>query len=198
MVFARSDRKVLEIRRHSLTKKGPDRGKGSHLSGAGVQLARRIGETIGPCDLVLTSPSPRTIETALAMGYAVDECLDALGEMPEAFVQEIGHHERWSWEEPFQVFAEVFARGGAAAQVGQHVRAAWRAAAAALPDPGKGLLITHGRLLEVGVVACLPETPLVICGRSFSHCEGLQLGYEAGQFHLLQQLRLVSTDHASE
>jgi broad specificity phosphatase PhoE len=186
--------KVLEIRRHSLTKKGPDRGKGSHLSGAGVQLARRIGETIGPCDLVLTSPSPRAIETALAMGYAVDACLDALGEMAEAFVQEIGHHERWSWEEPFQVFAQILARGGATAQVGHHIQAAWRMAAEALPDPGKGLLITHGRLLEVGVVACLPETPMAVFGQPFGHCEGIQLRYEAGHFQLLHLLRLGSAD----
>ncbi|MGO8949099.1 MAG: hypothetical protein ACLQUY_15920 [Ktedonobacterales bacterium] len=81
-------------------------------------MARRIGETVGPCDLVLTSPSPRAIETALAMGYAVDACSDVLGEMPEAFVQEIGHHERWAWAEPFAVFAEVIARGGAMASDG--------------------------------------------------------------------------------
>jgi broad specificity phosphatase PhoE len=189
--------KVLEIRRHSLTKKGPDRGKGSHLSGAGVQLARRIGETIGPCDLVLTSFSPRTIETALAMGYAVDESLGALGEMPEAFVQDIGHHERWAWEEPFQVFAEVLARGGATAQVGHHLQEAWRAAAEAVSANGKGLLITHGRLLEVGVVACLPAAQVAAFGRPFGHCEGIQLGYEAGQFHLIHLLRLIPAERSA-
>lgn len=163
-----------------------------------MQLVCQIGETVGPCALVLTSPSPRAIETALAMGYAVDECLNALGEMPEAFVQEIGHHERWAWEEPFQVFAQVFARGGATAQVGHHIQAAWRTAAEALPDLGEGLLITHGRLLEVGAVACLPTAQVATFGRPFGHCEGIQLGYEAGHFHLLHLLRLASSDHAPE
>jgi hypothetical protein len=36
----------LEVRRHSLTKKGPARGRGSHLSAEGVALARcRTGST---------------------------------------------------------------------------------------------------------------------------------------------------------
>lgn len=33
----------LEVRRHSLTKKGPARGRGSHLSAQGVTLARAVG-----------------------------------------------------------------------------------------------------------------------------------------------------------
>jgi hypothetical protein len=34
---------IIDIRRHSLTKKGASRGRGSHLSHAGVDLARAIG-----------------------------------------------------------------------------------------------------------------------------------------------------------
>ena len=33
----------LEVRRHSLTKKGAARGRGSHLSAEGVMLARLVG-----------------------------------------------------------------------------------------------------------------------------------------------------------
>ena len=44
------------------------RGKGSHLSAEGVALAPTIGATIGPVDLVLTSLSPRTLETAIFTG----------------------------------------------------------------------------------------------------------------------------------
>ena len=57
---------TIEIRRHSYTKKGESRGKGSHLSAEGVALAREIGHHIGPFDLVLTSDSPRTLETAIS------------------------------------------------------------------------------------------------------------------------------------
>ena len=194
--------KVFAIRQQSLTKKGPERGMGSPLSGAGGQLARRIGETIGPCDLVLSSPSPRTIETALATGYTVDGCLNALGELPEAFVEEIGHRERWAWEDPFQVLAQVLAQvvaqGRAAAQMGHRIRAAWRTSADAVPDQEKVPLTTYGRLLEVGVVACLSAAYMAAWGRPFGDCEGIQLGDEAGNFHLLDLLRLESANHTRQ
>lgn len=60
--------KTLDIRRHSLRKDGG----GSQLSQAGVDLARRIGATLGPYAQVVTTPVPRTRETAIAMGFAVD------------------------------------------------------------------------------------------------------------------------------
>ena len=63
----------LEVRRHSLTKKNPVRGRGSHLSAEGVALARLVGASLGPFASVVTSASPRAIETAVAMGFAVDD-----------------------------------------------------------------------------------------------------------------------------
>jgi hypothetical protein len=38
--------RTIGIRRHSYTKKGEARGKGSHLSAQGVALARQIGDRI--------------------------------------------------------------------------------------------------------------------------------------------------------
>ncbi|MBZ0278386.1 MAG: hypothetical protein K8I60_19725, partial [Anaerolineae bacterium] len=70
--------RYLEMRRHTIRIK-----PGQHLSQAGVTLARRVGETIGPFDRVITSTIPRAYETAIAMGFAVDEQLDELGTMDE-------------------------------------------------------------------------------------------------------------------
>jgi hypothetical protein len=39
----------------------------------GLRLARRAGAGCGPFARVVTSPRPRCIETAVAMGFAVDE-----------------------------------------------------------------------------------------------------------------------------
>jgi broad specificity phosphatase PhoE len=44
------------------------RKPGAHLSQDGIELARLVGETSGPFSLVVTSPIPRAIETAIAMG----------------------------------------------------------------------------------------------------------------------------------
>ena len=55
-------------------------------------MARQIGDRIGrPFDLVLASHSPRTLETAIAMGFAVDEQLEALGDIPPGVMAEIGN-----------------------------------------------------------------------------------------------------------
>src|SRR6516162_1871467 len=110
--------RTIEIRRHSYTKKGDGRGQGSHLSQEGVALARRIGGAIGPFDLVLTSPAPRALETAIAMGFAVDDHVEALGDLSPAVVAEIGHQERWTWEEPFGTFAHFVRQGGPTTRMG--------------------------------------------------------------------------------
>lgn len=34
--------RTVDLQRHSFTKKGDDRGRGSHLSGEGVRAARRV------------------------------------------------------------------------------------------------------------------------------------------------------------
>jgi hypothetical protein len=63
----------LEVRRHSMTRKGATLGRGSQLSQEGVALARVVGECLGQFAYVVASASPRAIETAIAMGLAVDD-----------------------------------------------------------------------------------------------------------------------------
>jgi broad specificity phosphatase PhoE len=174
--------RTIEIRRHSYTKKGAGRGKGSHLSAEGVALARAGGATIGPFDLVLTSPSPRTLETAIAMGFAVDDQLDVLGDIPPEVVDEIGHHERWAWEAPFVRFAQVVAQGGATTRMGQRQQGAWMHALESIPPDGRVLVISHGRVIESGLVMCLPDGDFAAWGAPLRHCEGVRMQYAAGRF----------------
>ena len=60
--------RYLEIRRHSRRIQPNE-----HLSQEGVDLARRIGKEAGPFDLVVSSPELRASETAVAMGFAVED-----------------------------------------------------------------------------------------------------------------------------
>jgi len=180
---------TLEIRRHSLTKKGEGRGKGSHLSPAGVALARAIGQQLAPFDRVFTSTVPRTLETAIALGFAVDEQLEALGDISPEVLAEIGHHDRWSWPEPFVKFAELVKQGGPTAQLGQRQRQVWADALASAPKTGRVLIISHGRVIEAGLVAALPHGDFSAWGQPFSHCEGIRLSYANGEFSDLKFLR---------
>jgi broad specificity phosphatase PhoE len=182
--------RLIEIRRHSYTKKGEARDKGSHLSPAGVALARKIGGEIGPFDLVLTSPIPRTLETAIAMGFAVNDQLEALGDLAPAVWEEIGHHERWTWAEPFVMFAHFIRQGGPTTRMGERQREAWVRALEAVPPGGRVLIISHGRIIESGVVTCMPDEDLSAWGPAFHHCEGVRMTFAEGKFQTIQLLRI--------
>ena len=72
----------LGVRRHSMTKTGMTLGRGSHLSQEGVALARVVGESLHPFAYVVTNASPRAVETAVAMGLAVDDTVDLPPRIP--------------------------------------------------------------------------------------------------------------------
>jgi broad specificity phosphatase PhoE len=185
--------RTIEIRRHACTKKGEGRGKGSHLSAEGVALARQVGGEIGPFDLVLTSPVPRSLETAVAMGFAVNDQLEALGDLSPAVSAEIGHHERWAWEEPFVTFAHFVRQGGPTARMGERQREAWVRALESVAEGGRVLIISHGRIIEAGLVTCVPDGDFVAWGASFHHCEGARMTFAEGRFQGAQLLRVEAS-----
>jgi broad specificity phosphatase PhoE len=182
--------RTIEIRRHAYTKKGEGRGKGSHLSTEGVALARKIGGEIGPFDLVLTSPVPRALETAIAMGFAVNDQPEALGDLSPAVLEEVGHHERWAWEKPFVTFAHLVRQGGPTTRMGERQREAWVRALESVPSGGRVLIISHGRIIESGLVTCIPDGDFAAWGAAFQHCEGVRMTFEEGRFQGAQLLRV--------
>ena len=183
--------RTIEVRRHAYTKKGEERGKGSHLSPEGVVLARQVGEEIGPFDLVLTSPVPRALETAIAMGFAVNDQPEALGDLSPAVWEEVRHCERWAWEEPFVTFAHFVRQGGPTTRMGELQREAWVRALESVPSGGRVLIISHGRIIEAGLVTCIPDGDFAAWGPSFRHCEGVRITFDEGRFHAVQLLRVL-------
>jgi broad specificity phosphatase PhoE len=171
--------RYLEVRRHSLTKKGQARGRGSHLSAGGVALARAIGAEVGPVAYVLTSTMARTIETAVAMGYAVDDAVD----VPSGYVPgEVGHHDQWTWPQPYVAYAERLAPGSGLHAVATTVRDLWLRAVDQVPDGATALVISSGGTIEPALVRCLPDADHATWGTAFSHCDGARLTHHAGAF----------------
>jgi broad specificity phosphatase PhoE len=156
-----------------------------------VDLARRVGAGTGPFDRVVTSRITRTLETAVAMGFAVDEQLAVLSEIEPDARTEAGHHDRWGWEEPFAAFARLVERGGATAGLGRAQAEAWRAVVEAVPEGGKALVISHGSLIEAGAVACFPDADHAAWGPPFGNCEGLRLVYEGDAWTAPELLRVT-------
>lgn len=174
--------KRLEVRRHSLTQKGA----GSALSQAGIELARRIGSTLGPFDRVLATEVARTVETAVAMGFAVHDTVDA--GLDRAFWDEAGRHQEWSSPDLASFYREALASGGEIARVGRAQRDAWLAALGEVPDGRAVLAISHGHAIESGLLTSAPESDFVLTSL-FEPCEGFRCTIDHDLFVDIEILR---------
>ena len=159
--------RILEIRRHTMRRK-----PGAHLSRDGMALARLVAEKAGPFSHVVTSTVPRAIETAIAMGFEVDETVEALGHLPEAVMKEVG------WPSPFAHVAASLAAPGAAATFAAELARLWRSIANQLPDGEQGLIVTHGLFIELGALASVPGGAAEAWGEPIGYCEGVRLVFE--------------------
>lgn len=171
--------RYVELRRHTMRVK-----PGQHLSQAGVDLARRIGDTIGPFNRVVTSTIPRAYETAIAMGFAVDEQLQELSSLADGVEDEV------SWEAGFAAFALAAQQGGAVHRYTQEQAALLTRIAYVLPDGGSALIISHGGIVEAQTVGSLPNVDFSGWGGGCDYCEGVRLHFEGKQFIKGEVLRI--------
>jgi len=163
--------KTIEIRRHSIRSK-----PGDHLNQQGVTLARLVGQNLGPFDRVITSSLPRAFETAIAMGFAVDE----QNELMSTYGDDVEREAPW----PLSLagYAEVIRKGGAASRYANQLAAIYTELADYLSNGRKALVVNHGGVAEMGVVACLPDADHFAWGSHFECCEGIRLFWEDGRF----------------
>ena len=173
--------KTIEIRRHSIRSK-----PGDHLNQSGISLARLVGQNLGPFDRVVTSTLPRTFETAIAMGFAVDE----QNELMSSYGNDVEHEAPWPLSPAG--YAEVIRKGGATAKYANQLVAVYTKLADYIADGRAALVINHGGIVEMGAVACLPDADHFAWGSHFEPCEGVRLFYEDGKFVNAEILR-VST-----
>lgn len=164
--------RMIELRRHSFTKKDEARGRGSHLSHEGVVAARELGTTLGPFDRVFASTSPRTLETAIAMGQAVDDLI----EMPSPVeTGEVEFHAWRAWPDPFTtLLVSADDSGALRAYLRREVRRLLDATATIGPA-GRVLVIGHGGWIESVVAGTLPPSLASTIGGSFWHLDGIRI-----------------------
>jgi broad specificity phosphatase PhoE len=173
--------KILEIRRHSI--RNP---LGEHLNQKGVSLARFAGNAIGPFERVYTSTLPRAFETAIAMGFAVDE----QNELISAYGREIEREA--PWPQPFINYAEIINQKGAAASYAKKLAQYYLNIMSLISEGGSALVINHGGVVEMGVIGCLPETDFSSWGDAVSYCEGARLFWDEGKFVSGEVLRVAN------
>jgi len=173
--------KTIEIRRHSIRSK-----PGDHLNQQGVTLARLVGQNLGPFDRVITSALPRAFETAIAMGFAVDEQIELMSSYGDDVEREA------PWPQSLAGYAKAIRKGGVAAKFAEQLVAIYTKLADYLADGRAALVVNHGGIVEMGAVACLPDADHFAWGSHFECCEGVRLFYEDGKWVDAEILR-VST-----
>lgn len=163
--------RYIELRRHTMRVK-----PGQHLSQAGVDLARRIGDKLGPFNQVITSTIPRAYETAIAMGFAVDQ------QLPELSLLADGVEDEVNWDAGFSAFALASQKNGAVKRYIQEQASLLNRIAHALPDGGAALVISHGGIVEAQAVGSLPSVDFTVWGGGCDYCEGARLHFDGEHF----------------
>ncbi len=159
--------KFIEHRRHSIyTIPYP------HLNQQGVNLARKVGNDLGPFNLVITSSKPRAFETAIAMGFAVDQTLKELSGISSTVGQEI------AWDAGFQKYAEIYEYNGATSLWAKGFAKVFLKIVKKLPENGSILIISHGGIVEGSTIGLYPDFDYSNWNRSVQYCEGVKLSFE--------------------
>ena len=171
--------KTIEIRRHSIRSK-----PGDHLNQSGVSLARRVGEKLGPFHRVVTSTLPRAFETAIAMGFAVDQQIELMSSYGMDVEREV------SWPQSFAAYSKAVRRKKAAAEYANRLAEYYAELANSLPADSAALIVNHGGILELGVVAACPDAQFESWGEAADYCEGARLFWEDRKFVKAQVLRV--------
>ena len=171
--------KTIEIRRHSIRSRS-----GQHLNQSGVSLARLVGENLGPFDRVVTSTLPRAFETAIAMGFAVDEQVELMSTYGEDIEREV------PWPQTFAEYAKAVRRGRSVAQYANELAKYYAGLADYLAEGRAALVINHGGIVELGITAAFPNANYESWGDAVYYCEGARLFWEAGKFVNAEVLRV--------
>ena len=163
---------------------------GEHLSQAGVLRARAVGQTLGPFQRVITSNLPRAIETAMVMGYAPDRFEPALSSLFNADGEV-------DWTEGCAAFAAAARRGGLTGAAAKLHADLLRSVAGELQDGERALLVSHGGIVELGVVGLLPDYDFSSWAPACDYCEGVRLYFEGTECTGAEILRLADLIPAS-
>lgn len=176
--------RYIELRRHTLRE-----SDNPHISQAGLDLARRVGKGLGPFARVVTSPAPRCIETAIAMGFAPDEIYEPVQEqMKKKHVREV--EELLPFDMAFAQRAKIMGGAKSTRKYARALVAQWMAVAGRIAEGECALVITHGGYIEDSAVACLPNANHRKWGKNFGQCEGIRLAFAKDQFFSGELLRI--------
>lgn len=159
--------RLLEIRRHAERTK-----PGQNLSRAGIDRARVAGASDLAFARIVTSPSPRAVQTAVAMGYPVDQeesVLQSFGSAVSALIE---------WNVGFASWQRSVAESPVLTAFATTQAAIWRQVLTDILPGQAALIVTHGGMIESGVMAMAPACDWSLAGEALDYLEGVRLWFD--------------------
>lgn len=163
--------KIIELRRHSKRVKSSP-----HLTQYGVDLAQKIGQSMGKYHKTYSSYALRAIETAVAMGYAIDEIYEEISITPEDIQEEV------SWGMNFEEYAIAIREGQQSKNYAKRMADFLLELVHPIPDSTSILILSHGGLIEISTIGCFPNLDFSTWGNALEECEGVLLYVENNDF----------------
>lgn len=148
----------------------------SHLSPLGIEQARKARSGFERFDMVVTSPLPRAVETAVAMGFAVTRTHPGIQEIGERILDHVG------WNEGYTAWAAARHEVPVVHSYVEYVGSLLGDWLEELPDGGSLLVIAHGGIVEALATG--------LCGDASWTTPGASAGYAEGF------VALLDADHA--
>jgi broad specificity phosphatase PhoE len=164
--------KTLTIRRHTQRTK-----PGQNLSQKGINLAKLTAPNTQDFTIVATANIPRAIQTAAVFGYAVTLLDDALGHLPREIF------EKCAWPNGFSQMSAALSNHKNVADFAQRQADLWKNIVKQTPSSGNALIISHGAIIELGMLASLPNADHTEWGAAIGYCEGILLTFQGTKIH---------------
>jgi len=164
--------RVVELRRHSQRNPGDP-----HLSNEGRDLARRVALTIGPFERVVTSPLPRAVETAEALGFRVDATIPELAPSPDSIADEVDR----ATPRSFGDYVRLLHGRPALLEYARHQVGVLAEELERVSEGGRLLMISHGNVIEFAAAAACPKDAATF-GAVVRYLEGFRVQRERGRW----------------
>ena len=147
-------------------------------------MARKVGEAMGPFGLVITSTLPRAFQTAIAMGFAVQEQREEFCPFDDDI------NEALFYPAPFARWVPHIKEHKQLAQCVKEQSDLLHVIVAQLDEGDSALVVSHGGVVEVGAVGCMPQFDWAQAGDAMSYCEGVRLAFDGVRFVKAEVLRV--------
>lgn len=157
------------------------------LSEAGRALAREVGQSAGPFELVISSPLGRATETTEEMGLKVTRTDPLWAELSSALDKEV------AWPAPFTAYWTALRLRETTRELFQLLRKSIAGTLAELRGADRALIVTHGGVPELVAVGYAITRDPQSWGGPLRCLEGVRIGFDRETAEVVEVLRVADT-----